>query len=73
MKKKEYTLFGPEALLEQREDMMIAISSLLAEMQKYCWLQTYCTIKLILKINENEKCLCEYFVLFLVVSAIDAN
>ena len=48
-------LFGPETLLELREDMMLPTSSLLVGFR------------------QSEKCLYEYFMLFLVVSAIEAK
>ena len=48
-------LFGPETLLELRENMMLPTSSLLVGFRL------------------SEKCLYEYFMLFLVVSAIEAE
>ena len=49
-------LFGPEALLGLREDMMLAIS----------YLSVGCrNIVLLLQFErKSEKCLCEYFMLF---------
>ena len=55
-------LFGPEAL---REDMMLAISSLSVGCRN---------IVLLLSFERwYEKCLCEYFMLLFVVSAIEAK
>ena len=49
-------LFGPETLLEMREDMMLTISSLSGCRNNV----------LILSLETfSEKCLCEYFMLFL--------
>ena len=49
-------LLGSETLLELRESMILAVSSL----------SVGCRIS-------QEKCLCEYFMVFFVVSAIDAK
>ena len=46
-------LFGSEALLKLREDMMLAISFLSVGCRNVVLLLSF------------EKCLCEYFVLFL--------
>ena len=58
-------LFGPEALPELREDMILAISSL----------SVGCgNIVLLLSFERYpEKSLCVYFMLFFVVSAIEAK
>ena len=57
-------LFGPDALLELREDMMLTISS---------WSVGCRNNVLILSLERSEKCLCEYFMLLFVVSAIEAK
>ena len=58
-------LFGPEALLELREDMMLPISSLLVGFRNIELSHS--------SLIQSKKCLCEYFTLLLVVSAIEAN
>ena len=58
-------LFGPETLLELREDMMLTISCL----------SIGCG-NIVLSFSfegQSEKCLCEYFMLFIVVSAMEAK
>ena len=58
-------LFGPEALLELREDMMLATSSLSVGCRNIILLLSF--------ERSSEKCLWEYFMLLFVVSAIEAK